>query len=362
MRKLLCSLLAVVFLLVIATPSEAARFKDVKESHSLQLEIEYLAAQKIISGYEDNTFKPNNKIVKKHIASMLVKALELPTTNLENPGYKDVPMSHPYYKEIAAAYTAGIFGKAEYFKPESTISRAFMAKILVNAFDLEGTDEEIDFVDVKKSSSYYTPIQIVASNNITQGSKDQNYNYYFEPNKTLTRAHFSAFLARAMTLMTGNYKPDRAYNYYYLTHEGTVTVGQYTYEEDGVDYWDMYDLDTGELLYPYVYLISNAKWVQGIAQSDAGYFATYPFTIGVKFDALGENSPDGRLRILDTNATVTIEGTIYRNVVVIEQAYGSKSDFTTIRVYVAEDYGIVGIQNDFGGSSYHWTYKLLYRE
>ena len=54
-------------------------------------------------------------------------------------------------------------------------------------------------MDVQKNNAYYKDVSILSALNITKGSY-RNGNAYFDPNKAVSRAHFTAFLARASTL------------------------------------------------------------------------------------------------------------------------------------------------------------------
>lgn len=370
MKRIIAVTLAFLMMFSFAGVTSAAEFKDVGANHSLQVEIEYLASAGVINGYSDGTFKPNAPIAKKHIAAMLVKALNLPTTNLQNPGYADVPTTHPYYKEIAAAYTAGIFSKATYFKPESSISRAFMAKVLAQAFNLKSiANNAVTYTDVPKANAFYTPIQLVTMNKIAQGYSDGQNSQQFKPNQLLTRAHFSAFLARAMSLKAGNYKPDTGYTYYYETIEGddyrmvfdsSTKEGSATY-----DYWDLYNEHTGMLMSKDVYILGDGSWVQGVQNSDVGIFSSYPFTVGTKYNTLNDSEgQQERLRILSTHEQVRLAGIRYQDVVIFEEAWPIYNDrgqlvkMNTNEIYIAKDYGIIGVKDSRG----YWVTWLTKRE
>lgn len=357
-------------MMIVASPAHAAKFKDVSDSHSLQVEIEYLAQKSIINGYSDGTFKPNTPIAKKHIAAMLVKALNLSTTNTQDPGYVDVPKSHPYYKEIAAAYTAGIFGKATHFKPESSISRAFMAKILAHSFGLKSiAHNAVTYEDVKSTNEFYRPIQLVTMNNVAQGYRDENHLHYFKPNDLLTRAHFSAFLARAMSLKSGDYTPNTSYTYYYESIDGDMMRLEYDDTEisDGITstYWNLYDAQNGAHLESSMYMVGANIWAEGVQESDVGTFTAFPFTVGTKFNTLhSEDGPQERQRIISTTEEVRLAGQRYADVVVIETAYPQYNNndrltgFLTTNLYIAKGYGIIGVKDDRG----YWVTWLQKRE
>lgn len=255
---------------------------------------------------------------------MVVKAMKIPTTNMENPGFKDVPTTHPYYKEIAAAYTAGIIDKSTNFKPNSTVSRAYMAKILTRAYKLEVLHSDNDFIDVKTSSSFYDDIHAVASNSISNGSYDKNDHLQFHPSKLLTRGHFAAFLARAMTLRYDEYAANPNYNYYYDYSRGNETIAVYEYYEPLDTYfWHEYSLTTNELESITGYFINNNRtWVHGVPDSDAAIFTSYPFTIGKKIAFTNDpETPDMQQTVLTTNASLVIDGETVNNVIIYEDMF-----------------------------------------
>ena len=370
MKKLSVICMLFVLMLIAAAPTQAAKFKDVSDSHSLQIEIEYLAQQGIINGYSDGTFKPNAPIAKKHIAAMLVKTLKLSTTNIQDPGYVDVPKSHPYYKEIAAAYTAGIFGKATHFKPDSSISRAFMAKILAHSFQLKSIAQNaVTYADVKTTNEFYRPVQLVTMNNVAQGYTDENHTQYFKPNDLLTRAHFSAFLARAMSLRDGDYTPNTAYTTFYDTIDGEQYRQQFDYQEvDGAStytYWNLYDVRKNTRVEQSVYVKGGPYWIEGVANSDLATLVPYPFTIGTKYNTLSDPySMQERQRVLSTNEEVRLAGIRYTNVVVIETAWpeytsnGKLAKINTSTMYIAKDHGIIGVKDSRG----YWVSWISKRE
>lgn len=352
MKKMTIFCLTAFLVLLMSQPTSAKTFSDVPASHSLSIEIEALAADGVISGYSDGTFQPNNPIAKKHIAAMLVRALDLPTTNIKNPGYVDVPITHPYYIEIAAGYTAGLFSKATYFKPESSISRAFMAKLLASGFSLKAIrgNEQV-YQDVPTTHPFYNVIQLVTMNNVAQGFptvKADQTTYAFKPNQLLTRAHFSAFLARAMSLKSGDYAANPAFKYYYEDETSRYHMQFKTRQlgsEETIDTWQFLDELQPNQTFDFIYINSASRWVGDIEAGDVMTHAAKPFTLGTKYDTrpLFKTNPEqylfaSRQRILDTDATITLAGKRYTNVVIIEDTYAIGS---TVITYIAPDYGVI---------------------
>ena len=177
------------------TVAKPALFKDIPNNYAYFKEVEYLTSNKIITGYSDGTFKPNDKLSRAHAAVIISRALDLNTSNVKNPSFKDIPANHIYYKQIAAVAEAGIMsGRGNNtFDPDATLTRAQMAKIVAIAYDLQGTSK-ITFKDVSKNDWAYTYIQQLAANNITTGYEGN----LFKPNESISRVHFGLFLYRAI--------------------------------------------------------------------------------------------------------------------------------------------------------------------
>lgn len=174
---------------------KAQFFSDVPFGHSYFNEIEAMRDENIIKGYPNGMFQPNEFILRKHVFSLLnhVNSVTLPVLR-EPTTFTDLPETHKYYDVIQQFYQAGIVdGFNHSITPESTLTRAQLAKILVNTFHLSRQGEAIPFKDVKPSDWYYNDVQILASYGITTGSDG-----YFMPNAPVTRQHFAVFLYRTL--------------------------------------------------------------------------------------------------------------------------------------------------------------------
>lgn len=110
------------------------------------------------------------------VALQLAEALGLDTSDTNSP-FPDVKSSAKYAGATTALEKLGIFsgdvdGK---FNPSSPITRGQLAKVLVEAFDLQLQGEAEKFSDVKGSYWAYDYIMILASNNITTGKGDGTF-------------------------------------------------------------------------------------------------------------------------------------------------------------------------------------------
>ncbi|WP_052344320.1 S-layer homology domain-containing protein [Bacillus ndiopicus] len=170
-------------------PPTIVGFKDV-QSHWAKSDIEAAVAKGLLKGYEDNTFKPNNNLTRVQAVSILVRALNLKST--ESAPFTDISSYKDETKlEIAAAYEANLLmTKSNKFSPSSPISREELAVMLTNAYKL-------------KTGNSYISKNIAPLNDIAKLPEDsqqaitflydfeiaQGANGSFNPTNSITRAH-----------------------------------------------------------------------------------------------------------------------------------------------------------------------------
>ncbi len=171
------------------------QFTDVSPSQYFAEAIYDLAERNIIGGYSDGTFKPGNSITRGQAAAIIAKLINLDTENVKNPGFKDVTKGNGYYKAIAAMAEEGIIrGYADgRFGPNDPITRGQMASILVKAFDLPRYDfwsHNNPFEDVKKGTNHDPNILNIYRLGITGGTSPNK----FSPNVAITRGQAAKML------------------------------------------------------------------------------------------------------------------------------------------------------------------------
>ena len=213
------------------TQAQAAEFLDVPSSHWAAKEISYLSDQGVIKGGSNGKYNKDASVTKAQAAAILVRAKKLPLTNMPNPGFSDVPASHPFYKEIAAAVHAGWFSKGAKFQPDNQLKRVEMAKITQLAFGIKGS-VPVHWEDMNTSYSgnaYVTPL---LASGITSGYTTTAFN----PSAKVTRAQFAVFTARAMEknfrLKVVNYPKRAAEGIYYPQFIDTTNEHDFAYLND----------------------------------------------------------------------------------------------------------------------------------
>ena len=107
-----------------------ARFRDVPPENQFYREITWIASHQIDRGYPDGTFRPLNNMDRATMAAYFYRMSGSPQfTAPSTPSFKDVPLNHPYYKEIEWMKAQGITtGWSDgTFRPDSSVNRDSMA-------------------------------------------------------------------------------------------------------------------------------------------------------------------------------------------------------------------------------------------
>lgn len=117
---------------------------------------------------------PNLYPTRVEIAVALTEKLGL-EANSPTSNFTDVANNHPEISSIAAVQEAGIFtGNNGAFMPDGNLTRAQLAKVLVEAFELEG-QSAVSFSDVPSDHWATEYIEILYHNEITTGKLDGSF-------------------------------------------------------------------------------------------------------------------------------------------------------------------------------------------
>ncbi len=110
------------------------------------------------------------------VALRLASALGLDVSNKNTP-FPDVPSNSKYAGAAAALYKLGVFNGDQYgrFNPNAPLTREQMAKVLVEAYNLQYKGGTYNFTDVQTKSWSYNYIQNLASNKVTYGIGDNKF-------------------------------------------------------------------------------------------------------------------------------------------------------------------------------------------
>lgn len=196
MKKIIMLVVACLTIVVAGNSTSAQTFKDVKPSASYYSAVQLLAEIGAISTNTDK-FNPGGTVTRGQAAKILAVTLKLDTTNVQNPGFHDVPVNNGFYPYVAALQNEGIInGKTKTrFGINDSLTRGQMAKILVKGFglpefELDGIFENEPAVALgKETRKYVSPLYFYG---ITTGQGEGMYG----AGKELKRSQLALFVER----------------------------------------------------------------------------------------------------------------------------------------------------------------------
>lgn len=146
-----------------------------------------------IKGYEDGTFRPDNKMTRAEMASILSRISEA-EANVPDKAYSDVSSTHWAKNAISSVTRMGLMGGYEdgTFGVDKPITRAEMAKLVsMLAGDLEKNGTGFSDISGHWAEGYILKAQGAG---ILNGYSDGT----FRPNQVLTRAEAVTMINRAL--------------------------------------------------------------------------------------------------------------------------------------------------------------------
>ncbi|MET3507418.1 S-layer homology domain-containing protein [Halalkalibacter oceani] len=169
-------------------------FPDVATNHWASDSIAYLVEKGAIEGRPDGTFDPNASITRAEAAKILAITLGLDVDSSASTNFSDAAnhWGSAYIAAIQEQAPGVIDGYTDgTFRPNRTITRQEMAKMIVTAYDLEADpDVNIDFTDNNSWGAEY--VDVLASLGIVEGVRAGQ----FQPQGNVTRAQTPVFVHR----------------------------------------------------------------------------------------------------------------------------------------------------------------------
>jgi hypothetical protein len=182
-------------------PAKTISFPDVPQVFWARPYIEALAAQNIISGYQDGTFRPTQLITRAEFAAQLQKAFDQKVV-VAAPKYKDIPdkfwASSAIQETTRSGFLRGYPGNK--FGPKQKISKTEALVALTKGLDLTNASKPSQvlkiYQDAQKIPKYATAVVAGA----TEAGLVVNYpnRKILDPNKLITRAEAAALTYQGM--------------------------------------------------------------------------------------------------------------------------------------------------------------------
>ncbi|MGD2184152.1 glycoside hydrolase family 10 protein [Lusitaniella coriacea] len=177
------------------------KFSDT-ENHWAKPFIEALAAQGIISGFPDGTFKPNQTVNRAQFAAILTSAFKL-ADKRQPIQFTDIADNYWAAPAIKKAYATGFISgyPNQQFRPLAGITKAHALIALVNGLELQLPD--VSQIDLSQLYQDWASIPTYARGQTAIASgKGMVVNYpnlkQLEPNRSATRAEIAALIYQAL--------------------------------------------------------------------------------------------------------------------------------------------------------------------
>ncbi|WCN37928.1 S-layer homology domain-containing protein [Aneurinibacillus uraniidurans] len=186
-----------------AAPVSAGKFSDVAKNHWATPYITKMSLRNVVAGYEDGTFKPEQKVTQLQAVALAVRNMGLAD---EAEKYKNtaIPYTVPTWAKgsVALAISKGLIKPSEKnFSPNEYASRAWIAQLMVR---MVGKESEVgksvettvftDAADVPEWAKEY--VKTASSLGLVSGYLE-NGKYSFKPNYAVTRAQIVSVLSQS---------------------------------------------------------------------------------------------------------------------------------------------------------------------
>ena len=195
LKKTLKKSLSITTVICMILTSVSCAFTDLSSDHWAYDAVGEMVERDVLSGYNDGTFKPDSKITRAEFATILVKTLEITEAN-SSIDFKDVEGIHwaEEYIDLANTFLTGYVLNGEYyFKPEEPALREDAAVAIVSAKGLTNKDVDMNILNkFSDKTSISENLRKYVAIAVDNGLMKGNANGTFNPQGNLTRAEVAA--------------------------------------------------------------------------------------------------------------------------------------------------------------------------
>ncbi|MEA1975567.1 MAG: S-layer homology domain-containing protein [Bacillota bacterium] len=183
------------------TNFNSKKLRDLDPSQWYYDDVMQMINYQIITGYSDDTFRPNENVLRNEYAAMLVRSLKIPINENAHSSFIDLENNdwETKYVESAKYYLTGYKGpNGNLFKPKDNTLREDIMVALVKAlnYDISSTNLEIlnDYEDKNEiSENLLAYVATAIDKGIIRGYVEKEKKY-IKPQKAITRAETAKLL------------------------------------------------------------------------------------------------------------------------------------------------------------------------
>lgn len=186
------------------TTQQNISFTDLPSTHWAYNYIAEMVNRKVISGYPDSRFRPNNTITRAEFAKIMITASGITPKKVNYSSFSDIPATNwasPFVESVKDYMTGYRTADGKYiFNPSAPATREDVAIALVklkgydaNRLPDQSTIDAMfkDYAGISESAKGY--VALAVENGLVSGFQDET----FRPQATITRAEATVMLWRA---------------------------------------------------------------------------------------------------------------------------------------------------------------------
>ena len=202
MKKMVTFCISLIFISTLLFP-QTSYASDI-DGHWAEGSIKELEKRKIMGGYGNGVYLPNNNVTRAEFTKLILAALDINTGNHNNP-FKDVNKNKWYYSSVVTAANLNLVAgtSSTTFSPDKEITRQDISVMITRALSMKGinpVESNTLFLDENTISSYAKPsVKRLQHIGIVSGKvKGSNDRFYFKPLDNATRAEAAVMLVRML--------------------------------------------------------------------------------------------------------------------------------------------------------------------
>lgn len=205
---ILAGITAIAIMPIVTVPVEAAEFSDVR-GHWARPFIEALAAEEIISGFPDGTFRPDAPVTRAQFAAIVRQAFNQNKVR-DARGFTDVPVYYWASAAINEAYETKFMSgyPNSQFRPAEEIPKVQVLVSLTSGLQLSPKIQTVDTFKAFKDAAEIPEYAVNGVASATENGFVVNYPNvnYLNPNEVASRGDVAAFIYQAL-VNKGEFQP-----------------------------------------------------------------------------------------------------------------------------------------------------------
>lgn len=170
-------------------------FTDLTQDHWAKDAVQQMVEKNVLSGYDDGTFRPDSEITRAEFATILVKTLDIKesTTNFEFKDVEGIHWAQEYIDKANSFLTGYIYNNEYYFRPDDAALREDAAVAIVKAKGM--VEEEVSLTILngfKDKNNISDNLKKYVAIAVKNGFMKGNADGTFNPKGHLTRAEVAS--------------------------------------------------------------------------------------------------------------------------------------------------------------------------